>query len=68
MESHEVEITISRSGQVQALVKGAKGKACLQYAELLARIVGEISDQRFTSEYYEPDSEVHIDLEQKQGS
>jgi hypothetical protein len=32
MARHDVEITISKTGEVQVHVKGAKGKACMEYA------------------------------------
>ena len=41
-------------------MKGAKGKACVPYAEFLKQIVGKVVSQEFTSEYYEPESEVKV--------
>jgi len=69
MENHEIEIEISKTGEVRAHIKGAKGKACLAYAELLEKIVGQMSDKELTSEYYEPDSETRIKplLENREG-
>jgi len=67
MERHDIEIMISKSGEVKVHVKGAKGKACLKYGQFLTNVVGKLKDQKLTSEYYEPDSKVRIDLEQKQG-
>ena len=65
MPKHEIEIEISRTGEVKAHIKGAKGKACLTYAKLLAQIVGGIKSQQLTSEYYEPDGKVSVAQEQK---
>ena len=65
MEQHDVEITIGKNGEVSVHVKGAKGKACLQYGEFLAGLVGKVKEQRLTSEYYEPDGKVRIDLAQE---
>ena len=67
MPKHEIEIEISRTGEVKAHIKGAKGKACLTYAKLLAQIVGQAKSEQLTSEYYEPDDKVRIDVQQKQG-
>jgi hypothetical protein len=64
MAQHEVEITISKAGEVKVHVKGVKGKACLAYAKWLAELVGEIRDQQLTSEYYEPEIKARINLEQ----
>jgi len=65
MAKHEVEITISAKGEVRVHVKGAKGKACMEYAKWLTEVVGRIKDQKLTSEYYEPDTKAAIKLQQK---
>jgi hypothetical protein len=65
MAKHEVEIEISKTGEVKIHVKGAKGKACMEYAKWLAQVVGKVKDQKLTSEYYEPDTKAAIKLEQK---
>ena len=64
MAQHEVEITISKTGEVKVHIKGVKGKACLTYSKLLAELVGKIRDQQLTSEYYEPEIKARINLEQ----
>ncbi|MDH7599544.1 MAG: DUF2997 domain-containing protein [Sedimentisphaerales bacterium] len=65
MAQHQIEIVISKDGQVKVHVKGAKGKACVEYAKWLAEVVGKIKSQQLTSEYYEPDSKAGIDLHQQ---
>ncbi len=67
MEQHDVEIAIARNGEVEVFVKGAKGKACTKYADFIASLVGKVKEQRYTSEYYEPDSKVEIHLQQECG-
>jgi hypothetical protein len=64
MAQHDVEITISRSGEVKVHVKGAKGKACAEYAKWLTRVIGRVKDQQMTSEFYEPAVKSRIDLRQ----
>lgn len=64
MAQHEVEISITKSGDVRVHVKGAKGKACTAYAKWLTELVGKVKDQQLTSEYYEPDVKARIDLQQ----
>jgi len=60
----EFEIEIDQTGEVKVHIKGVKGKGCLEYAELFKNIVGEIKQQSFTSEYYEPpDAEVSISIQ-----
>ncbi len=63
-QRHQLEIEISPSGDVQVRVKGAKGKQCLKYVELLAS-VGTVRDKQMTSEYYEPEPTVRITDETK---
>jgi hypothetical protein len=66
MAQHDIEITITKTGEVKVHVKGAKGKACLTYAKLIADIVGKVKSQQMTSEYYEPDGKVRIEVDQKE--
>ena len=70
MAQHDIELEISKTGEVKVHIKGVKGKGCLKYAEFLAQLVGEVKSQQLTSEYYEPDEHAKIDLhiEQKQGT
>ncbi len=65
MAQHEVEITISKTGEVKVHVKGVKGKGCIEYAEWLSKIVGKVKDQKLTSEYYEPEVKTRINLHQQ---
>ena len=64
MPQHDIEIVISPDGSVKVHVKGAKGKACLEYSQWLADLVGKVRDQTYTSEYYEPEVRTRIDLHQ----
>jgi len=64
MAQHEVEITISKTGEVKVHIKGAKGKNCLAYSKWLTEVIGKVKDKQLTSEYYEPEIKARIDLEQ----
>lgn len=64
MAQHEVEITISKSGEVRVHIKGVKGKSCLAYSKWLTELIGKVKDQQLTSEYYEPEIKARIDVEQ----
>ena len=66
MAQHDVEIIITKSGEVKVHVKGVKGKGCMEYAEWLAEIVGKIKDKQLTSEYYEPETKAKIQLRTQQ--
>jgi len=64
MAQHEVEITISKTGEVKVHIKGAKGKSCLTYTKWLTEVIGKVKDKQLTSEFYEPEIKARIDLEQ----
>jgi hypothetical protein len=65
MSQHDVEISISKTGEVMVHVKGVKGKACLEYVKWLQDVVGKVKSQALTSEYYEPDVKSRIDNSQQ---
>lgn len=56
----ELEITISPEGAVQVHVKGIKGKGCVEIRKRLERAIGNVSEQKFTSEYYEQEDQATI--------
>ena len=70
MAQHDIEIKISKTGEVTVSVKGVKGKGCLTYAKFFQKLIGEVKSQTLTSEYYEPEEDAKIDLHirQKQGT
>jgi hypothetical protein len=65
MPQREFEITIAPDGSVELLVKGYKGKSCLEAMKIFEQIVGELKSQGTTSEYFEPDENVRINLDQR---
>jgi hypothetical protein len=64
---HELEIEIGPDGETTVHVKGIKGKKCEGYVKLFEGVLGKVHDSKRTSEYYEPDSGVHIDVGQQNG-
>lgn len=65
MEAPEFEIEIRPSGEVKVLVKGTSGQRCLNYADLLAEIVGREKSRELTAEYYQQDTGVRIHAQQR---
>ena len=53
MAQEELEIEIDPSGKVTVRTKGIKGAACMDYADLMARIIGREESRETTSEFYE---------------
>ncbi len=65
MPKHEMEIEITKTGEVKVHIKGVKGRSCLTYARMMEQIVGKITSEQHTNEFYEPDEKARIDVEQK---
>ncbi|MFN3432142.1 MAG: DUF2997 domain-containing protein [Candidatus Sericytochromatia bacterium] len=53
MESQEMEITISPTGEVNIQVKGVHGASCLDLTKGLEQGLGTVEDRQMTAEYYE---------------
>lgn len=66
MATEELEIEISPTGKVTVRTIGIKGPKCLDYADLLVRIVGREDSRELTSEYYETDGHVQRQVDIKQ--
>lgn len=64
MSQPEFEISIQPDGQVKVLVKGVSGRTCLNYADMIAEIVGKEVQRELTAEYYEQDTGVRIQAKQ----
>jgi hypothetical protein len=56
----ELEITISPEGQIKVHIKGIKGKKCSDLMKKLEKELGFISEQKYTSEYYEQEDSTQI--------
>ncbi len=65
MPQREFEITIAADGSVELHVKGYKGRSCLEAMKIFERVVGELKSQRVTSEFYEPDEQVQLNIDQR---
>ena len=61
MKRPEFEIVIGPDGKVTLTVKGAPGKQCLAYADLVKEIVGREDQRQLTAEFYAPGGQVRID-------
>lgn len=58
----ELDIKIATDGTVELHIKGVKGKACLETAELFKKLVGPQTTKKLTGEFYEPESHVTRDV------
>lgn len=65
MPQREFEITIAPDGGVELHVKGYKGRSCLEAMKIFEQVVGELSARRETSEFYEPDEQVQLNIDQR---
>ena len=66
MAQEELEIEIAPNGQVTVRTIGIKGPACMDYADLLAQIVGREERREKTAEYYEATETVERRVNVKQ--
>lgn len=64
MPQREFDITISPDGSVEVHLQGYKGKSCLDAIKVFQEIVGELKEQRQTSEFYEPEEQVRYNIDQ----
>ena len=65
MPQREFEITIAPDGSVEVHVKGYKGKTCLEVMKMFEQVVGELKSRSETSEFYEPDEQVQLNIDQR---
>jgi hypothetical protein len=66
MAQEELEIEIDATGKVTMRTKGIKGPVCMEYADLLARIVGREESREKTHEHFEAEAHVRRQLSVKQ--
>ena len=65
MPQREFDITIAADGNVQVHIKGYKGKRCLEVMKMFQQVVGELKSRKETSEFYEPEEQVQLNIEQR---
>lgn len=57
--SKKLKIKLLPSGEIQMETQGIKGKKCLDYIEVLKKLVDcKITDTELSQEYYEAESEI----------
>ena len=61
--AEEIEISISPEGKVTVRTIGIKGPKCVEAAEAVAKIIGQIESRELTSEYYEAEAHVGGQIE-----
>jgi hypothetical protein len=66
MAQQEFEIEISPNGKVTVRTIGIKGPGCVDAAEMVARIIGQVESKQLTSEYYETEVDVRGTTDVKQ--
>jgi len=64
MAKEELEISIDAAGRVTVRTIGIKGPRCLDYAEMVAQILGREESRELTNEYYEAQqtAKSHVDV------
>ena len=62
-DKHEIDITIDDDGNVTFMVKGVKGKKCLEITKDLEEALGIVRSREKTQEFYQTETQAgtHID-------
>lgn len=59
MSDKKLKIKLLPNGEIQMETIGVKGKKCLDYIEVLKKLVDvKITDTQLSQEYYETESEI----------
>ena len=59
MSDKKLKIKLLPNGEIQMETHGVKGKKCLDYIEVLKKLVDvRITDAQLSQEYYETESEI----------
>ena len=59
MSNKKLKIKLLPNGEIQMETHGVKGKKCLDYIEVLKKLVNvKITDTQLSQEYYETETEV----------
>lgn len=66
MAQEELEIEISPAGKVTVTTKGIKGPVCMDYADLVVRILGREEQREKTAEFYETAETLERNVNVKQ--
>ena len=66
-KKHEIDIVIDDDGNVTFQVKGLKGKECLAVTKDFEEALGIIKTQEKTSEFYQTDTQIGTQIDQKKG-
>lgn len=62
MSNKKLKIKLLPNGEIQMETHGVKGKKCLDYIEVLKKLVDvKITDTQLSQEYYETETEVTSD-------
>ncbi len=60
MSGKKLKIRLLPNGEIQMETIGVKGEKCLDYIEILKKLVDvKITDTKLTDEYYETDNEIY---------
>lgn len=63
--SEEIEFTIRPDGSVEYTIRGIKGSSCDDLSKVFEEL-GEIEKSARTGEYYEKESDIHVQNRQGQ--
>lgn len=65
-DKHDLNITISETGEIEVKVEGINGPKCIELTKDLENELGEIISKEKTSSYYKQEVNIDTDVTNKQ--
>jgi hypothetical protein len=65
-EKHDLNITISETGEIEIKVEGINGPKCIELTKDLENELGQIISREKTSSYYKQDVNINTDIKKSQ--
>ncbi|MBN1699182.1 MAG: DUF2997 domain-containing protein [Spirochaetales bacterium] len=63
-ERHDIDITITSTGEVSLTVSGIDGPRCVELTKDIENDLGEVLSKEKTSEYFNPEKKVKNKIEE----
>lgn len=57
----KIEMTVSETGEIQIKTSGYSGKACKVATEKLEKALGQVTDDKATSEMYDKEATANVE-------
>lgn len=65
-DKHDLNITISETGEIEVKVEGINGPKCIELTKELEDQLGDIISKEKTSSYYKQEENINTDIKNNQ--